>query len=269
MTKVVVAGAAGRMGKRLIALIRESADLQVHGAVERAGHSDLGRDCGDVAGLGAIGVRIDHNIDTALKGAEVLLDFTAPQAAMGNLEAASKARVAAVIGTTGLSEADLQRAKELCAATACVQSPNMSVGVNVLYGLVAEAARMLGDAYDVEVTEAHHHFKKDAPSGTAERIAQVIARALGRDLKQVGVYGRRGIVGERPAKEIAVHAIRAGDIVGEHTILFGGMGERIEITHRAHSRDNFAHGALRAARWVVGKPPGLYDMADVLGLKRL
>ncbi len=269
MTKVVVAGAAGRMGKRLIALIRESGDLQVCGAVERVGHPDVGRDAGDVAGVGTVGVPLQDQMDAALKGAEVYLDFTAPQAALRNLEAASKARVAGVIGTTGLSEADLKHAKELCTAISCVQSPNMSVGVNVLYGIVAEAARMLGDAYDVEITEAHHHFKKDAPSGTAERIAQVIARALGRDLKQVGVYGRQGLVGERPAKEIAVHAIRAGDIVGEHTVLFGGMGERIEVTHRAHSRDNFAHGALRAARWVVGKPAGLYDMADVLGLKRL
>jgi 4-hydroxy-tetrahydrodipicolinate reductase len=269
VTKVVVAGAAGRMGKRLIALIRESGDLQVCGAVERAGHPDVGRDVGDVAGVGTVGVLLQDQMDAALRGAEVYLDFTAPQAALRNLEAASKARVAAVIGTTGLSDADLKRAKELCAVISCVQSPNMSVGVNVLYGIVAEAARMLGDAYDVEITEAHHHFKKDAPSGTAERIAQVIARALGRDLKQVGVYGRQGLVGERPAKEIAVHAIRAGDIVGEHTVLFGGMGERIEVTHRAHSRDNFAHGALRAARWVVGKPAGLYDMADVLGLKRL
>jgi 4-hydroxy-tetrahydrodipicolinate reductase len=143
----------------------------------------------------------------------------------------------------------------------------MSVGVNVLYGILAQVARTLGDGYDIEVIEAHHHFKKDAPSGTAERMAQVLAEALGRDLKQVGTYGRFGMVGERPPKEIGVHAIRAGDIVGEHTILFGGMGERIEITHRAQSRDNFAWGAIRAAKWVVGQPPGLYSMLDVLGLK--
>jgi 4-hydroxy-tetrahydrodipicolinate reductase len=266
--KAVVAGAAGRMGKRLITLIREGKDLELVGAVERPGHPDLGRDAGDVAGLGAIGVPLGDQIGAALKGADVLLDFTAPSAAMHDLEAASRAGVAAVVGTTGLSDADLARAKTLCAAIPCVQSPNMSVGVNALYGIVAEVARTLGDGYDIEITEAHHHFKKDAPSGTAERIAQVIARALGRELKEVGAYGRHGIVGERPAQEIAIHAIRAGDIVGEHTILFGGMGERIEITHRAHSRDNFAWGALRAAAWVVGKPSGLYDMLDVLGLKR-
>ncbi len=268
MISVVVAGAAGRMGKRLIALIRDSKDLQVAGAVERAGHPDLGRDAGEVAGLGPIGVRLGDDVGTALKAADVLLDFTAAGAAMHDLEAASRAGVAAVVGTTGLSDADLARAKTLCGAIPCVQSPNMSVGVNALYGIVAEIARTLGDGYDIEITEAHHHFKKDAPSGTAVRIAQVLAGALGRNLKEVAAYGRQGMVGERPAKEIAIHAIRAGDIVGEHTVLFGGMGERIEITHRAHSRDNFAWGALRAAAWVVGKPPGLYDMLDVLGLKR-
>jgi 4-hydroxy-tetrahydrodipicolinate reductase len=264
----IVAGAAGRMGKRLVALMREGKEFQVVGAVERPGHPDVGRDAGEVVGAGTAGVPLVDSIEAALRGAQVLLDFTAPAAAMRNLEAASRAGVAAVIGTTGLSEADLRRVRELCSKIPCVQSPNMSVGVNVLYGILAQVAQTLGDGYDVEVIEAHHHFKKDSPSGTAERMAQVLAKALGRDLGQVGVYGRHGIVGERPAKEIAVHAIRAGDIVGDHTILFGGMGERIEITHRAHSRDNFAWGALRAAGWVVGKPPGVYDILDVLGLKK-
>jgi 4-hydroxy-tetrahydrodipicolinate reductase len=228
---------------------------------------DLGRDAGEVAGTGPIGVPIVSAFESAIAGAQVVLDFTAPAAAMQHLEAASAAGVAMVIGTTGLSATDLARAKELCARMPCVQSPNMSVGVNVLYGILAQVARTLGDEYDIEVIEAHHHFKKDAPSGTAERMAQVLAQALGRDLKQVGSYGRFGMVGERPPKEIGVHAIRAGDIVGEHTILFGGMGERIEITHRAQSRDNFAFGAIRAAKWVVGKPAGLYSVLDVLGLK--
>ena len=265
--KAVVAGASGRMGKRLVALMRESPDFQIVGAVERKDHVDVGRDAGEVAGVGPLGVAIVDVVDKALPGAQVLLDFTAPAAAMRNLEAASQARVTAVVGTTGLSEADIVRARELAARVPCVQSPNMSVGVNVLYGVLAQVARTLGDGYDIEVIEAHHHFKKDSPSGTADRMARVLAEALGRDLRKVGVYGRFGIVGERTKEEIGVHAIRAGDIVGEHTILFGGMGERIEITHRAHSRDNFAFGALRAARWVVGKSPGLYDMLDVLGLK--
>jgi 4-hydroxy-tetrahydrodipicolinate reductase len=267
MINAVVAGAAGRMGKRLVTLLREHPDFQVVGAVERAEHVDVGRDAGEVAGTGPIGVPIVGRVEEALAGAQVLIDFTAPAAAMRHLEAASGAGVAMVLGTTGLGEADLRRARELCGRIPCMQSPNMSVGVNVLYGILAQVARTLGDAYDVEVIEAHHHFKKDSPSGTAERMAQVLAQALGRDLKEVGTYGRFGIVGERPAKEIGVHAIRAGDIVGEHTILFGGMGERIEITHRAHSRDNFAFGAIRAAGWVVGKPAGLYSMLDVLGLK--
>ena len=268
MITAVVTGAAGRMGRRLIALLRESGEFQVVGAVERRDHVDLGRDAGEVAGTGPLGVPIVESIGKALPGAQVVLDFTAPAAAMQHLEAASSSGVAMVLGTTGLTDADLRKARELCARIPCVQSPNMSVGVNVLYGVLAQVARTLGDGYDVEVIEAHHHFKKDAPSGTAERMAKVLAEALGRDLKQAGIYGRRGMVGERKPGEIGVHAIRAGDIVGEHTILFGGMGERIEITHRAHSRDNFAWGALRAAAWVVGKPPGLYEFLDVLGLKK-
>ena len=267
MIKAVVAGASGRMGKRLVALLRESGDFQVVGATERKDHPNLGRDAGEVAGVGPIGVTIMNAIDKALPGAQVLLDFTSPVAAMGDLEATGQAGVAAVVGTTGLSPSDLARVRELSKKIPIMQSPNMSVGVNVLYGVLAQVAKSLGDGYDIEVIEAHHHFKKDSPSGTADKMAQVLAEALGRDLRKVGVYGRHGIVGERTREEIGVHAIRAGDIVGEHTILFGGMGERIEITHRAHSRDNFAHGALRAARWIVGKPAGLYDMLTVLGLK--
>jgi len=266
--KTVVAGASGRMGKRLIALLRESTDFQVVGAVERKDHVDLGRDAGEGAGVGPLGVPIVDSIGKVLSGAQVLLDFTAPGAAMQHLEAASRAGAAAVIGTTGLGEADLKRARELTARIPCVQSPNMSVGVNVLYGVLAQVASALGDGYDIEVIEAHHHFKKDSPSGTAEKMAQVMAEARGRDIRKVGVYGRHGVVGERTKDEIGVHAIRAGDIVGEHTILFGGMGERIEIIHRAQSRDNFAYGALRAACWVVGQSPGMYDMLDVLGLRK-
>jgi len=265
--KVVVAGAAGRMGRRLVALLREDSRFRVVGAVEREGQADLGRDAGEVAGTGPLGVAVVDSLEKALPGAQVVMDFTAPAAAMAHLATASRQGVAMVIGTTGLTEADLARARELTARIPCVQSPNMSVGVNALYGVLAQVARTLGDGYDIEVIEAHHHFKKDSPSGTALRMAQVMAEALGRDLGQVGLYGRHGMVGERPAKEIGVHAVRAGDIVGEHTILFGGAGERIEITHRAHSRDNFAFGAIRAAEWVVGKPPGLYNFLDVLGLR--
>lgn len=267
MINAVVAGAAGRMGKRLVALLHEGSEFKVVGAFERPGHPQVGQDAGAVAGVGSLGVAISDAAATSLKGAHVLLDFTAPAATMQNLDAASRAGVAMVVGTTGIGEADLARIPTFCKAIPCVRSPSMSVAVNAVFGTLAQLARTLGDDYDVEIVEAHHHFKKDAPSGTAERMAEIVAHALGRDLKTVGVYGRHGMVGERGPKEIGVHAIRAGDIVGEHTVLFGGVGERIEVTVRSQSRDSYAQGALRAAAWVVGKPPGLYDMADVLGLK--
>jgi 4-hydroxy-tetrahydrodipicolinate reductase len=263
----VVAGAAGRMGKRLVALLHESPEFKVAGAFERPGHPQVGQDAGAVAGVGPLGVAISDTAGACLRGAQVLLDFTAPAATMQNLDAASRAGVAMVIGTTGIGEADLRRFPEFCTTIPCVRSPSMSVAVNAVFGSLAQLARTLGDDYDVEIVEAHHHFKKDAPSGTAERMAEIVAHALGRDLKTVGVYGRHGMIGERGPKEIGVHAIRAGDIVGEHTVLFGGVGERVEVTVRSQSRDSYAQGALRAAAWVVGKRPGLYDMADVLGLR--
>jgi 4-hydroxy-tetrahydrodipicolinate reductase len=172
-----------------------------------------------------------------------------------------------VIGTTGFSAAELDEVRSLARQVPCVCSPNMSVGVNLIYKVIGEMAKTLGDDYDIEVIEAHHRLKKDAPSGTALKIAEVLARSVNRDLNQVGVYARKGLIGERKKGEIGIQSIRAGDIVGDHTIIFGGMGERIEVTHRASSRDTFARGALRAARWVVRQPPGLYDMMDVLGLK--
>ena len=267
MIKAVVAGAAGRMGRRLVALLHENPEFTITGAFERPGHPQLGQDAGAIAGVGALGVPISDAVGAAVKDAQVLLDFTAPAATMQNLEAASRAGVAMVIGTTGFGQADIARMPAYCRTMPCVRSPSMSIGVNVVFGALAQMARSLGDGYDVEIIEAHHHFKKDAPSGTAERMAEVIAQALGRDLKQVGVYGRHGMIGERGPKEIGVHAVRAGDIVGEHTVLFGGIGERIEVTVRSQSRDSYAQGALRAAAWVVGKAPGLYDMRDVLGLK--
>ncbi len=268
MIRAIVCGAAGRMGGRIVAMLHEAADFSLAGAVERPGHSGLGKDAGESAAIAKIGIPLVGDLRTVVKEGQVVFDFTNPQAAMAHLAIAADARVPVVIGTTGLSAADLARVKELSAAVPCVVSPNMSVGVNVLYKVLAEIASTLGSDYDVEIFETHHRFKKDAPSGTALRMAQVIAAALGRDLDKTGIYGRKGLVGERGKEEIAVHALRAGDVVGEHTVVFGGMGERVEITHRAHSRDNFARGALRAARWIVGQPPGLYDMQDVLGLKR-
>jgi 4-hydroxy-tetrahydrodipicolinate reductase len=267
MVKVVVAGAGGRMGGRLVSLIKESSDLKLVGAVERKGHPTIGADAGDVAGCGRIGVAVTDNLTALADRAEVLIDFTAPDVSLAHMAIMAAYRKTMVIGTTGLSAKQLSELQTLAWQIPCVYSPNMSVGVNVLLKVLAEMAKTLGEDYDIEVQEAHHRLKKDAPSGTALKIAQVLADATGRDLDKVAVYGRKGMIGERKRGEIGIQVIRAGDIVGDHTVLFGGPGERIEITHRAHSRDTFARGALRAARWVVTKPPGLYDMHDVLGLK--
>jgi 4-hydroxy-tetrahydrodipicolinate reductase len=267
MIGAIVCGAAGRMGGRIVAMVKEAEDFAIAGAVERPGHPSLGKDAGELAGVGKIGINVADDLNLVVKGGQVVFDFTAPQAALAHLAVAAQAKVPIVLGTTGFTAADLSRIQELSGVVPCVLSPNMSIGVNVLFKVLAEVASTLGSDYDVEIFETHHRFKKDAPSGTALRMAAVIAAALGRDLDKTGIYGRKGLVGERGKEEIAIHALRAGDVVGEHTVVFGGMGERIEVTHRAHSRDNFARGALRAARWVIGRPPGLYDMQDVLGLK--
>jgi len=267
MIKVIVAGAAGRMGCRLIALIQESTALTLAGAVEGKGHHALGEDAGEIAGCGRTGVRITDDLSALLERGEVVIDFSAPEATLHHLRAVAQHRRAMVIGTTGFSAPELDELKTLARQVPCVFSPNMSVGINLIYKVITEMAKTLGDDYDIEVIEAHHRLKKDAPSGTALKIAEVLARAVNRDLNQVGVFERKGLIGERKKTEIGIQTIRAGDIVGDHTILFGGMGERIEVTHRASSRDTFARGALRAARWAVRQPPGLYDMMDVLNLK--
>ncbi len=268
MIKVIVTGAAGRMGGSIIRSIREMNDITIAGAVEREGHPLLGRDAGEVAGLGPIGVKIGCVIDDLLANADGVIDFTTPESTLPNLEKVYAKGKAMVIGTTGFSKEDEDRIRGFAKKIPCVFSPNMSVGVNVVFKVIQDIARALGDEYDIEIVEAHHRHKKDAPSGTAMRMAQILANALGRDLSEVGRFSRHGIIGERDRKEIGIQTLRAGDIVGDHTVLFGGMGERIEITHRAHSRDNFAKGAVRAARWVVHQKPGLYDMMDVLGLRK-
>lgn len=267
MVNVIVAGAGGRMGARLVSLIKESSAFQLVGVVERKGHQAIGADAGEVAGCGRMGVAVTDNLASLAARADVLIEFTAPDVSLMHLAMMAASRRAMVIGTTGFSAAQLAELRTLACPIPCVFSPNMSVGVNVVLKVLAEMARALGEDYDIEVTEAHHRLKKDAPSGTALTIAQVLADATGRNLDQVAVYGRKGLIGERTQGEIGMQVIRAGDIVGDHTVLFGGSGERIEVTHRAQSRDTFARGALRAARWVVTKPPGLYDMQDVLGLR--
>lgn len=267
MVRAVVSGAAGRMGSRIIALMKETEGLSLIGALENKGHQAIGRDAGEVSGIGKTGITISEDLESLIYSCDVVIDFTLPSATIERLKAASKNRTAMIIGTTGFKREELAEIKSLVKEIPCVMAPNMSVGVNLLLKVIADIARVLKDDYDVEIIEAHHRMKKDAPSGTALKMAQVIAEALGRNLDEVGTYARKGIIGERPKKEIGLQTIRAGDIVGEHTVLYGGMGERIEITHRVSSRDTFARGALRAAQWVVKQKPGLYDMQDVLGLK--
>ena len=266
MIELVIAGAAGRMGGRLVALAREAPDLRVAGAFERAGHPAIGRDAGEMAGVGTLGIAVAADPTPLLAPDRVLVEFTAPEPTLAHVRLAARQGTRAVVGTTGLSARQVAELTDLARETAIVFSPNMSVGVNLAFRVLALMARALGDAYDVEITEIHHRLKKDAPSGTAAKMAEVIAEALGRRLDDAAVYGRHGLVGERGAKEIGVHALRGGDIAGEHTVVFSTLGERLELTHRAHSRDTFAHGALRAARWVRTAAPGLHSMHDVLGL---
>lgn len=267
MIRAIVVGAAGRMGATVIRTIHESEGIEVSGAVERPDHPFLNRDIGEVVGLGEIGVPLEGDIAEVIGAGEVVIDFTNPEVSLRSLEVSSGNGVAAVIGSTGFTPQQMEKAARLTRETRCVLSPNMSVGVNLMFKLIGDIARVLRDDYDVEIVEAHHRFKKDSPSGTAMRLGEVVASALDRDFPQVGVFGRRGVVGERKPQEIGMQAVRAGDIVGEHTVIFGGLGERLEVTHRAHSRDNFARGAVRAAKWVMTQPNGLYDMGDVLGLK--
>jgi 4-hydroxy-tetrahydrodipicolinate reductase len=248
-------------------MIRQSSDVELSAAFERPDHPSIGSDAGQVAGLGNVGVKIAGSLKEVVGLGEVVIDFTAPEATLENLKLASRADLAVVIGTTGLSGILLDEVKGVATSTRCVMSPNMSVGVNVMFKMAGELAKALGKDYDMEILEVHHRYKKDAPSGTAIHLAQILAGATNRDLDQVAVYQRKGMIGERTSKEIGIQTWRAGDITGEHTILFGGIGERLELIHRAHNRDNFARGAVKAAAWVVHQPAGLYDMQDVLGLK--
>lgn len=267
MIRAGVAGIAGRMGSRVATLIGETEGIELAGGFEYPQHPLVGKDLAEAMGGSPTGRKIQGRIEDVLDSADVVIDFTNAASSLEHLKSASKQGRPMVIGSTGFTREQLDEAVRLASAVPCVISPNMSVGVNVVFKMVAEAAKLLGESYDVEIVEAHHRFKKDAPSGTAVKLAQVIAGALGRDLGQVGVYARHGMTGERTASEIGIQTIRGGDIVGDHTIIFASLGERIEITHRAHSRDNFARGAIRAAMWVLGKACGIYDMSDVLGIK--
>ncbi len=267
MINVTVAGVAGRMGSRIASLCIEHPDINLVGAFERKGHDKIGEDIGLLIGKGNLGIPIVDDIRTVIDNTDVIIDFTTVGSTLNNIRIASESKKAMVIGTTGFSKEDLKEISALSESIPCVMAPNMSVGVNLLFKILEDIAKVLGDDYDVEIIEAHHRMKKDAPSGTALKMAEIIANTLGRNLEDVVVYARKGLIGQRDAKEIGIQTIRAGDIVGEHTVLFGGIGERIEITHRASSRDTFARGAIRAALWIYGKKPGLYNMLDVLELK--
>jgi 4-hydroxy-tetrahydrodipicolinate reductase len=267
MTNAIVAGAAGRMGERIVRMIHQSRDFTLNAAFEHPDHPKVNQDVGQVVGLGDVGIRIAGSLKDVLDLGEVLIDFTAPQATLENIRMASSHGLSMVIGTTGITGDMLKEVTELAKKIRCVMAPNMSVGVNVMFRIAGEMAGILGNEYDMEILEVHHRLKKDAPSGTAMRLAQILAESVNRDLEKVAVYERKGMVGERTDEEIGVQTWRAGDITGEHTVMFGGTGERLELIHRAHNRDNFARGALRAATWVVNQPTGLYDMQDVLGLR--
>lgn len=267
MIKLTVCGAAGRMGSRIIALSKEYAELKLVGAIESKANPKVGLDAGVVAGVGEMGVKISEDISKVIGETDVVVNFTSPEATLEHLEIVRKNKKSMVIGTTGFSNEQISIIQNASRDIPIVLSPNMSIGVNLLFKILRDVARVLGDDYDIEIVEAHHRMKKDAPSGTAVKMAKVIAEALGRNFDEVAVYARKGIIGERTKKEIGIQTVRAGDIVGEHTVLFGGLGERIEITHKASSRDTFARGALKAALWLYGKPAGLYDMGDVLGIK--
>jgi 4-hydroxy-tetrahydrodipicolinate reductase len=263
---VIVCGAAGRMGRLLVALAREDPRLRVAGAVEAPGHPVLGRDAGEIAGSGALGVPIGAELAPVCRRETVVLDFTTPEATLAHTRVAAERGAGLVIGTTGLDPAQDRELRTLAASTRAVIAPNMSVGVTVLAELVASAARLLDASFETEIVELHHHAKKDAPSGTALALGRAVAGARRQEFERARVLAREGLVGARRADEIGIVGLRAGDAVGDHTVVFGGLGERLELTHRAQSRDCLARGALRAALWVADRPSGIYTMRDVLGL---
>ena len=263
---VVVCGAAGRMGRLLIELASTTPGLHVAGAIEQPGHAAVGQDAGTIAGVRALGVPIGSDLGAVCRPEHVIVDFTVPAATLAHARTAASRGAGLVIGTTGLGPAEDRELRQLAASTRAVIAANYSVGVTVLLELVARAATLLGDAFDAEIVEIHHHHKVDAPSGTALALGRAVATARGQDFDAVKTLARDGIVGARRPSEIGVVGLRAGDVVGDHTVIFGGMGERVELVHRAQSRTSLARGALRAAAWVAAKPPGVYAMRDVLGL---
>ena len=269
MINVIIAGAAGRMGKTIAAQVDAHPELRYAAAFEAEDSPAIGSDAGLLAGLGENGVAVSAGLESVIDRGDVIIDFTFHRATMEFARLAAKHNRAMVIGTTGLSADELDEVRRLTGAFPCVQAPNMSICVNLLFKLVKKTAAILGSDYDIEIVEAHHGRKKDAPSGTALKLGELAAEGVGSDLGEAGVFERNGIIGERRQGEIGIQSIRAADIVGEHTVYFAGPGERIELTHRAHSREHFARGAAAAAAWLVGRKPGMYSMFDVLELEDL
>lgn len=263
---VIVCGAGGRMGRTLVNLVAHNSEATLAGAVEAAGVPSVGRDAGELAGAGTLNVPIVDSLEKVIRPDAVTLDFTNSAAAVDHLRTAVQHKAPIVIGSTGYSPPERAELDRLATQTRTVVAPNMSVGINVLLQLVRQAARTLGPDFDPEIIEIHHRTKIDAPSGTALQLGRTIAEALGRDFEQAGVYGRQGLTGARKPTEIGMMTLRGGDAVGDHTVIFSGIGERLELTHRAQSRDCLARGALRAGVWLVNQPVGRYSMADVLGL---
>ncbi len=267
MSRIAIVGAGGRMGRVLIQAVQQAEGAVLGGALERPDSSLVGTDAGELAAVGRLGVAVTGDLQAMLPEVDVLIDFTHPTVTLKNVELCRQAGKAIVIGTTGFTEEEKEQLREASREIPVVLAPNFSVGVNLCLKLLDMAARVLGDDVDIEVIEAHHRHKVDAPSGTALRMGEVVAEALGRDLAEVAVYGREGQTGARDRQTIGFATVRGGDIVGDHTVLFAGEGERVEITHKASSRMTFAKGAVRAALWLSGKSNGFYDMQDVLGLR--
>lgn len=267
MTRIAVVGAGGRMGKSLVQAVHETEGLILGAATERAESGLVGRDVGELAGLGNLNLALSSDLEAVVDAFDVLIDFTAPSATLKHLQICRQAGKQMVIGTTGLSDDDKYKLAEAAEEIGIVFAPNMSVGVNLCFKLLELAAKVMGDEADIEIIEAHHRHKVDAPSGTALRMGEVIAETLGRDLESCAVYGREGNTGPRDRKTIGFETIRAGDIVGEHSVWFALEGERVEIAHKASSRMNFARGAVRASKWISTKSQGLFDMQDVLSLR--
>jgi len=267
MIRAIIAGAGGRMGGRIISNIFETEGIDVKAAFEHPASTFVGKDAGTVAAGKETGVKIAPDLKSIINEGDVIIDFTHPDSSLEHIKIAHEFKKPIVVGTTGINPAQIQKISYIFNDIPCVIAPNMSVGVNLLYKLIDLTTRVLGEDYDIEIVEAHHRMKKDAPSGTALQLARVAAQARGKNLEDVGVFERNGMIGERKKGDIGLQTIRCGDIVGEHNVMFGTNGERIELVHKASSRDTFAKGAIRAALWVYDRDPGLYNMQDVLGLK--